>query len=48
MIDNYKNADSWISNHNISKSSYNNLEQLLISNNLIKNPIPFNKIVVNE
>ena len=47
MIKNYKDADSWLQNHNISKTSYKNLENLLKDNGLIKNFVPYNKLVIN-
>jgi len=47
MIKNYKDADSWLQNHNISKTSYKNLENLLKDNGLIKDFVPYNKLVIN-
>jgi len=47
MIKNYKDADSWLSDNTISKKSFENLEELLIDNNLIKDYVPYNKLVIN-
>lgn len=47
MIKNYKEADSWLTNGNISKNSFKNLENLLMDNNLIKNKVSYNKLVIN-
>ena len=47
MIQNYKQADSWLNNTVVSKKLFENLEDLLIKNKLIESYVPFNKLVIN-
>lgn len=47
MIQNYKDADSWLDNTYTSEDSFKNLEDLLIKNKLIDNYVPYNKLVIN-
>ena len=47
MINNYKKADSWLENSNVTKKSFENLEDLLIKNKLIKDYAPYKKLVIN-
>jgi NitT/TauT family transport system substrate-binding protein len=47
IIDNYKQADSWLENSYISEESYKNLEKIMINNNLIDDYVPYNKLVKN-
>ena len=47
MIQNYKNADSWLKNTYITESSFNNLEKLLIDNNLIEKKVSYKKLINN-
>lgn len=45
MIQNYKENDSWFTTSDLSKESFNNLENMLIDNNEIKNKYKFNDLV---
>ena len=47
IIDNYKKADSWLDNPFISETSFTNLENLLLENKLIKDKVPYNKLINN-
>lgn len=47
MINHYKEADSWLKNSYITKSSFENLEEVLVKNKLIDSNVPFNKLVIN-
>ncbi|MBR5662271.1 MAG: ABC transporter substrate-binding protein [Bacilli bacterium] len=47
MIKHYKDADTWLSNSIVTESSLKNLEDLLIKNNLIKDYVPYKKLVKN-
>lgn len=47
MIQNYKDADTWLYDSNTSKRNFKNLEDLLIKNKLITKYVPFNKLVIN-
>lgn len=47
MIQNYKDADSWLTNTYISETSLDNLQQLLIENKLIDNKVPYEKLIIN-
>lgn len=47
IIDNYKKYDSWLSNPTITEESFNNLVNILIDNNLIKESVPYNKLITN-
>lgn len=47
MIQNYKDADSWLDNTYTSEDTFKNLEDLLIKNKLIDNYVPYNKLVIN-
>ena len=47
MIENYKNADTWLDSTCISRKSFKNLEHLLIKNKLIKKEISYKKIIKN-
>ena len=47
MVQNYKDADSWLMNSYVSEESFNNLQDLLLNNNLIDKKISFNKLVKN-
>ena len=47
MIQNYKDADSWLSDSKTSKESFDNLQSILIKNELIDNKTPYNKLVRN-
>lgn len=45
MIQNYKDNDSWFSTSDLTKESFNNLENMLIDNNEIKTKHKFNDLV---
>ena len=47
MIENYKNADSWLDNSYISKESLDNLQNILIENKLINKKVNYDKLVLN-
>lgn len=47
MIQNYKDADTWLNNTYISKTSLDNLQKLLYENKLIDNYVSYKKIIVN-
>ena len=47
IIKRYKEADSWQLTPYVTKESYNNLQKLLIDNDLIKDYVPYKKIVNN-
>ena len=47
MIQNYKDADSWLTNTYITKESYENLQNLLIDNKLTKELAPYDKLIKN-
>lgn len=48
MIQNYKDADSWLEDTTTSEKSFKNLEDLLIKNKLIDSYVPYNKLVINN
>ena len=45
MIDNYKKYDSWYTTPEIPKEALNNLEEMLIDNNNLKEKIPYDELV---
>ena len=45
MIDNYKKYDSWYTTPEIPKKALNNLEEMLIDNNNLKEKIPYEELV---
>lgn len=47
MIQNYKDADSWLDNTYTSEKSFKNLEDLLMKNKLIDKYVPYSKLVIN-
>ena len=47
IIDNYKKYDSWLKDPYITEESFNNLTNLLLENNLIKDQVPYNKLINN-
>ncbi len=47
IIDNYKKYDSWLENPFITEESFNNLQNILLSNDLIKDKVPYNKLINN-
>ena len=48
MIQNYKDADSWLDNTYTTEESFKNLEDLLIKNKLIDKYVPYKKLVINN
>ncbi len=47
IINNYKNVDSWLDNPFINETSFDNLQNILIENNLIKEKAPYSKLIIN-
>ena len=47
IVKRYRAADSWLDNTTISEESYKNLEDIMIDNELIKDYVPFDKLVIN-
>ncbi len=47
IVKRYRDADSWLDNTTISEESYKNLENIMIDNELIKDYVPFDKLVIN-
>lgn len=47
IVDNYKKYDSWLTNPYISEESYKNLENIMINANLLKDYVPYDKLVNN-
>jgi len=48
IIERYKKADSWLTDTNINEELFNNLQDMLIDGDLIKEYVPFNELVVND
>ena len=48
MIQRYKDNDTWLSNTNITKESYDNLSNLLFNNKIIDNKVDYNILVNND
>ena len=47
IIDNYKKYDSWLESPFITEKSFNNLQDLLLKNNLIKEKVSYNNLINN-
>ena len=47
IIDNYKKYDSWLDSPFITEKSFNNLQDLLLKNNLIKEKVPYKDLINN-
>lgn len=47
IITNYKEADSWLENPYITEESFENLQDMLIDNDLIKERTPYSKLISN-
>ncbi len=47
ILDNYKKYDSWLKNPFISEESFNNLQDILLDNKLIKEKTPYKKLINN-
>ncbi len=45
MISNYKDADSWFKNPNITEESFNNLQNILLDNNEIKETVNYENLI---
>lgn len=45
MISNYKDADSWFKNPNITEESFNNLQNILLDNNEIKEKVKYEDLI---
>lgn len=48
IIDNYKKADSWLENTNISEQLFKNLEDIMIESKQLDKYVPFGDLVVNK
>jgi NitT/TauT family transport system substrate-binding protein len=48
IIERYKKADSWLNNTTINEKLFNNLEDIMIDNNLIKKYVPYNNLIIND
>jgi NitT/TauT family transport system substrate-binding protein len=48
MIQRYKDNDTWLSNTNITKESYDNLSNLLFNNKIIDNKVDYQLLVNND
>lgn len=47
IINNYKNVDSWLDSPYINETSFDNLQNLLIENKLLKEKAPYSKLIKN-
>lgn len=47
IVENYKKYDSWLSTPFISEESFKNLENIMIENQLLKEYVPYNKLINN-
>ena len=47
IVDNYKTYDSWLDNPYITEESYKNLEDIMLSDNLIDDYVPYNELIKN-
>ena len=47
IIDNYKEYDSWLSTPYITESSFNNLQDMLIDNDLLEDYVPYSDLIHN-
>ena len=47
MIQNYKDADSWLDNTTTTPKSLDNLQNLLLENKLIEKKVPYKKLVLD-
>lgn len=47
IIDRYKDADSWLENTYISEKSFENLEDIMLRADLIKEYVPYNDLINN-
>ena len=47
IIERYKQADSWLETPYITEKSFNNLQDIMIKDNQIKNYVPYKKLINN-
>lgn len=47
IVNRYKEADSWLNTPNVTKTSFKNLENILLDNDLIENKVPYKDLVNN-
>ncbi len=47
IIDNYKKYDSWLSTPYITETSFNNLQDMLIANDLLEDYVPYSDLINN-
>lgn len=47
IIDNYKKYDSWLDSPHINETSFDNLQNILIDNDLLKEKTPYSKLIYN-
>ena len=48
IIERYKEADSWLTNTNISEDLFINLENMLIDGKLINSYVPYKNLIIND
>ena len=48
IVGNYRNADSWLDNTFISEESFINLQDIMKSDNLIDDYVPYNDLINNS
>ncbi len=47
IVDNYKKYDSWLSTPFITEESYKNLQDIMLNAELLKDYVPYDKLVKN-
>lgn len=47
IVKRYREADSWLENTTITEETYKNLENIMIDNDLLKDYVPFDKLVID-
>ncbi len=47
IVRRYRDSDSWLTDTSITEKSFTNLEDMLLENDLIKEYVPFNELVIN-
>lgn len=47
IVKRYRDSDSWLDNTSITEESYKNLENIMIDNDLLKDYVDFNKLVID-
>lgn len=48
IIERYKDADSWLTNTNISEKMFTNLEDMMIDANILKEYVNYQDLIINE